>query len=310
MPARQSDQVSDRATDHRAFLSRVSADQRRALTETRDGPALRRIALHAAVIGTGMAWIALALPLWWLMIWPTGIALAFLFTLQHECTHKTPFRTPWLNEGIGHVTGLLLVQPFLWFRAFHMAHHRYTNLPGQDPELDGDKPETWAEIIWHLATTGYWVSKGHVLWQNAVGHPEASYVSDRLRPILKREARLYLAAYALLFVASVLWLGPLLLWIWLLPLLTGFPVLRLYLLAEHGRCPQVANMFENTRTTYTGRLVRFFAWNMPYHTAHHVWPTVPFFKLPDLNAQMQDELRVTSPSYRAFTADYVATLRR
>jgi fatty acid desaturase len=69
-------------------------------------------------------------------------------------------------------------------------------------------------------------------------------------------------------------------------------------------------MFENTRTTYTDALVRFLAWNMPYHTEHHVWPTVPFHRLPDLHALMKEELRVTSPSYRAFARDYVAGLER
>jgi fatty acid desaturase len=304
------DHATDHATDHRAFLARVPADLRQHLTRTRDAPGLARLALHSAAIATGMLWIGLGLPYWGLAIWPTGIALSFFFTLQHECTHRTPFRTPWLNEAVGHATGLLLFQPFGWFRAFHMAHHRYTNLPGQDPELDGDKPETWAAILWHLATPGYWAAKARVLGENAFASPEAPYFSDRARPLIRREAQLYLAAYAALLGASVLWVGPLLLWVWLLPLATGFPVLRLYLLAEHGRCPQVANMLENTRTTYTNRVVRLLAWNMPYHTEHHVWPMVPFHNLPELNRLMAEELKVTSPSYRAFTTDYLANLSR
>ena len=41
---------------------------------------------------------------------------------------------------------------------------------------------------------------------------------------------------------------------WLLPLLIGFPLLRMYLLAEHGLCPTVTNMFDNTRTTFTNSM--------------------------------------------------------
>jgi fatty acid desaturase len=172
------DHATDHATDHRAFLARVPADLRQHLTRTRDAPGLARLALHSAAIATGMLWIGLGLPYWGLAIWPTGIALSFLFTLQHECTHRTPFRTPWLNEAVGHATGLLLFQPFGWFRAFHMAHHRYTNLPGQDPELDGDKPETWAAILWHLATPGYWAAKARVLGENAFASPTTSPASS------------------------------------------------------------------------------------------------------------------------------------
>jgi fatty acid desaturase len=77
-------------------------------------------------------------------------------------------------------------------------------------------------------------------------------------------------------------------------------------LAEHGDCPQVTNMFENTRTTFTTRAVRFLAWNMPFHVEHHVYPSVPFHRLPMLHGLMQDRLQVTSQGYAAFTRDYLA----
>ena len=69
-------------------------------------------------------------------------------------------------------------------------------------------------------------------------------------------------------------------WCWMLPLVLGQPFLRAYLLTEHRLCPQVANMFENTHTTFTNRVIRFLAWNMPYHAEHHAYPAVPFYKLP------------------------------
>jgi fatty acid desaturase len=99
---------------------------------------------------------------------------------------------------------------------------------------------------------------------------------------------------------------PILLWVWLVPVLLGQPFLRLYLLAEHGDCPQVANMFENTRTTLTTRAVRFLAWNMPFHVEHHVSPNVPFHHLPTLHGLMRDRLQVTSQGYAAFSRDYLA----
>jgi len=98
---------------------------------------------------------------------------------------------------------------------------------------------------------------------------------------------------------SIFWMSAELFWIWLLPVLVGQPFLRFYLLAEHGLCPTVANMFENTRTTFTNSIVRFVAWNMPYHTEHHVYPMVPFHKLPELHRIIQNELINTlEPSQR------------
>ncbi|MEM9756441.1 MAG: fatty acid desaturase, partial [Pseudomonadota bacterium] len=108
--------------DHRAVLAQIPPAERAALTRTSDSAGLRHLALHLAVIAGLGAWIVTGAPLWWLAIWPQGLGLAFLFTLQHEATHRTPFRSLWLNELVGHGAGLILVQPFLWFRAFHMAH--------------------------------------------------------------------------------------------------------------------------------------------------------------------------------------------
>jgi fatty acid desaturase len=52
-------------------------------------------------------------------------------------------------------------------------------------------------------------------------------------------------------------------------------------------------------------MVRAVAWNMPYHVEHHVWPAVPFHKLPQVHALMREELRVTASGYAAFTKDYL-----
>ncbi len=65
-------------------------------------------------------------------------------------------------------------------------------------------------------------------------------------------------------------------------------------------------MFENTRTTFTTALMRFLAWNMPYHVEHHVYPQVPFYKLPALHLRIREELQVTADGYAAFTKDYLA----
>ena len=292
--------------DHRAFLKSLSVAQKNALTSRSDSAGLLHLAGHVGLILLLGLLIGFGVPFWWLLIVPQGIAIAFLFTLQHECTHKTPFRSDWLNEWAGQATGFLIVQPFLWFRYFHFAHHRFTNLPEGDPELAGlPKPDSWPSFWLHLSTVTYWRDKIVLLWTNAVGDPSADYLPVNAIPRIRREARLMIAGYALVLLFTLA-VSPVLFWVWILPLMTGFPVLRLYLLAEHGRCPTVANMFENTRTTFTNRIVRFLAWNMPYHCEHHTYPQVPFFRLAELHVILRDRLRVTSDGYREFTSDYVS----
>lgn len=122
------------------------------------------------------------------------------------------------------------------------------------------------------------------------------------------EARLFLALYTVAAGLSVALQSTVLLWTWIVPVLLGQPFLRAYLLAEHALCPTVANMLENTRTTFTTGLVRFFAWNMPYHSEHHSYPAVPFHKLPRFHQVVRRHLRTTEDGYARFNARFARTL--
>ncbi|WP_120500726.1 fatty acid desaturase [Roseovarius sp. EL26] len=295
-------------TDHKAFVSSLPRETLSALNTTEDTPGLRHLAGHAGLILFLGCWIAFGWPLWQLALVAQGIAICFLFTLEHEATHKTPFKTEAINEWVGRICGLLIFLPFEWFRYFHLAHHRFTNIPGKDPELiAGAKPEGWGNYIVHVTGIPYWVDTIDKTIGNAFGRAPGDYVPERAHARVRSEAKWMMVIYG--FAIASLFVTPLLWWVWLLPCLLGQPFLRLYLLAEHGRCAFVANMFENTRTTYTNRIVRFLAWNMPYHVEHHTLPQVPFHKLPDLHDHMQGQHQVTSNGYAQFTTEYIANMR-
>jgi len=296
-------------TDHRTALATIPMARRADLHRRSDAKGLLHLACYLAALTVTGLWIALQGPFWGLVLFPHGVMLVFLFTLSHEATHQTPFKTRWINEAVGHGIAPVLALPFLWFRYFHLAHHKYTNDPDRDPEIvDQPRPTTWRSYLIYLSGWGYWSGMLRTLGRLARGHTSAPYLPKRKAKLFVREARLVLLAQALLL--STLFWSPLVLWLWLLPVLVAQPVLRLYLLAEHGLCPPVANMLENTRTTYTGRCLRWLAWNMPYHIEHHCAPNVPFHQLPHLHATLRPYLVNTSEGYRAFTRDYVQRLER
>ncbi|WP_071673392.1 fatty acid desaturase [Nioella nitratireducens] len=293
--------------DHKTALAALSPARKAALTQRSDREGLRHLAGHVGAMFLCALPILMGWPGWPLALLPLGILTVFLFTLSHECTHYTPFRSRWLNDVVGHVVSLPLVLPFTWFRYYHLAHHKFTNDPERDPELEGGpRPETWTQFLIHLSGWGYWRGMVRTLLANAVGRIDAPYLPVRRHGAMRREARILLALYAG-SLASLIW-SPLALWLWILPSLIGQPFLRLYLLAEHGRCPPVANMLENSRTTYAGWPVRSIAWNMPFHAEHHSFPNVPFHKLPELNRDLAPLLKSTSDSYPAFAREYVHTL--
>lgn len=290
--------------DHKTFVARLPPEVKARLQTRSDRAGILHLAGHVGAILLVGTLIALAVPGWAFLLPVQGVLLVFLFTLEHEATHKTPFASERLNEAVGHLCGFILLLPFKWFRYFHLAHHRYTNLAGKDPELASEKPSGIKAWVWHVAGLPYWIAEMRLIIELARGRAAAEYLPASALPRIVAEARWMLAGYALI-LASLL-ISPLLFWVWLLPVLLGQPALRLYLLAEHGDCPQVVNMFENTRTTFTTALMRFLAWNMPYHTEHHVYPAVPFHQLPALHQLMQAELLVTAEGYAAFTKDYLA----
>ena len=131
-----------------------------------------------------------------------------------------------------------------------------------------------------ICPASYWTGMARVVVANAAGRNRDDFVPEKGRDKVVSEARAFLIAYAVLLAGSLAAQSALLLWVWIVPVLVGQPFLRAYLLAEHTLCPHVANMLENTRTTFTTRLVRFIAWNMPYHAEHHSYPAVPFHRLP------------------------------
>ena len=281
------------------------------LSERNDSAGLLHLAGHLALLlATGcMVYVSFG-TLW---LWPAmavhGVVLIFLFAPLHETIHRTAFHSRALNDVAAFAIGVLIVLPREYFRAFHFAHHRFTQ-ESNDPELTIPKPATVRQFLWCISGVPYWIAGFRGLIVRASGTlSEPIYATDRVRHSVVQEARWVLAIYAAALGLSVAAQSTILLWYWVIPALLGQPVLRLYLLAEHSGCPRSPDMLENSRTTYTNVFVRFLAWNMPFHAEHHAWPSIPFHALPATNAIIHDKLRKTAPGYVAALVEIWRTMR-
>lgn len=285
----------------------------KALSEPSDAAGLRQLLGHAALIlasGT-LLWLSHGAP--WLLV-PAlllhGILLTFLFSPLHETIHRTAFRSKGLNDAVAWFAGTLLVLPPAYFRYFHFAHHRHTQDPERDPEIYSPRPASWPAYLWHVSGLPFWASNLRVLLTHAAGRVPEPFIPKGRRGEIVKEARILLAVYAGVAALSVALGTPAALVYWVVPMLLGQPFLRLYLLAEHGACPLVRDMLANTRTTKTNAAVRFLAWNMPYHIEHHVYPALPFHRLPEAHALLRDRLQVVTPGYLAAQKEIIATFPR
>ncbi len=297
-------------TDHRAFVAALEPNKKIILTGKSNRAGLIALGGHVgAILLVGVS-IVIGGPLIPLLVLLQGILLIFLFTALHECIHRTAFQSRQLNDWVAKGCGFILVLPCEWFRLFHFAHHRHTQDPERDPELARQKPETVWQYVWHVSGLPVWYQQLLTLIRNAAGQCDDDFVPPSARSKVAREARGMIVGYAFLLLLSVAVGSTVLLLVWIIPLLVGQPFLRLYLLAEHGRCPFVTDMFRNSRTTFTNALMRRLAWNMPYHAEHHALPSVPFHRLPEFHQLTKGELKLTANGYARFNGEYVAHLGR
>ena len=287
----------------------VDGPRLRALMARSDARGGARLAAHGALLLATGTVVSGALGSWWLVpaLILHGGVIALLFCGLHETIHRTAFRSRRINDAVAALLGFLVLVPANHFRAFHMDHHRFTQVPGRDPELTIAKPTTIGAYV--LLLLGIPFLRDQVLGMaaRAGGRVADSFVAPHARPAIVREARIHAALYAAVAAAIAAgWTAPLL--YWAAPVLLGQPFLRLVLLAEHAGCPVRADMHVNTRTTFTNPFVRFVTWNMPCHIEHHLYPGVPFFALPRLQRATSEARGTTARGYSRFHLDYVRAL--
>jgi fatty acid desaturase len=288
-----------RELTHREALAAIPDCEIAALKELSDTAGLVRLGLHLGLIaltGTLVMWTSSPLLLAPFLV-AHGIALIFVFAPLHETIHGTAFRTPALNTVVAEAFGFLILLPPRYFRYFHLAHHAFTQDPAHDPELAWPKPQTWRDYLIALSGWGYWRGEAGVVIRYAVGRDIDAFVPQKGRAKTVAEARRFLAGYGAIAIAGLAFGWTWLLWLWIVPAILGQPFLRAYLMAEHAGLPLVPDMLVNSRTTFTNALVRFLAWNMPYHATHHALPTVPFHRLPALTGHLRRSLRSTAAGY-------------
>jgi fatty acid desaturase len=273
-----------------------------ALSRKTNVQGLAHLALHTIALAVTGALLWQADSTWW--VGPAmvvhGIVVAFLFCFHHELIHRTVFTRPLMNDALAVVTGWLVFYPAFYFRLFHYAHHRHTQDREHDPELVVAPPTTRAAYLWWAMSFAYmWRRFGTSFVHAFTGRAKQPFIRDRHVADCVAEARLMWAGYILVIAASVyfeIWVA---LQYWLGPILLGQPFLRLYLMAEHVGCDSGDDMIANARTTISNPVVRILAWNMPYHTEHHLFPSVPFHALPELHREIKDQLRFVAPGYIA-----------
>jgi len=292
----------------------IPADTLRELYARSDAQGAWRTAVHAALLLVGALLIHHGRGRWWLpaALMLQGLVLVALFAAMHECVHYSAFRRRRLNEIVGWLAGLGILFNATYYRQFHFAHHRYAQDPARDPELlTAPPPRSRPAYWWRVSALPYWQARAENLGRLSRGRFEGlDFVVPAVRPEIVRSVRIMLVVLAVLALASLALRTDALLWYWLLPLALGLPFLRLYLLSEHTGCTEDDDGLTNTRTTVSVWPVRFLMWNLPYHAEHHLYPSIPFHRLPATHGWLRRHLAMVAPGYVAVQRGLYAGLPR
>ena len=233
--------------------------------------------LHSLALGT--AWV-------WLTGFVLGVLLNFLYAAQHELSHATVFATRRINVLFGRLIGFAMIFPRDYDQVMHFAHHTHT----QDWEKDGElvrAPYTLVTYLLWLSGVTYWRNRIFGVIRRARGVIIEPFIRAEEEAKIVLESRVHVALYAVILLGSVALNSWAAMSFWLLPMLLTKPVHQLQNTIEHLGLSHEDDILKNTRSTRTNALMRWLCWQMPYHTAHHVFPSVPFWKLRQLNAKIE-----------------------
>jgi fatty acid desaturase len=287
-------------------LVRSSADQE--VTLDRDVlRALSRPAPWRLLLQTALEWGAILLLAWCatatahpvvslLCILLIATRQHALLALMHEYSHyQLSRRRPAINDLVGDVfTAFPFFITVFGFRRNHQAHHRFTS-SADDPNWMSSLQKRRYNFPMTRASYLYEVAK-HCIGFYTVAELKSYTVDSGMALALPRSVRIARAGYLLVVVTAVSLLGwwrEVLLY-WLLPMST-FLMAILYVrdVGEHFGIPGPGSgmSIANSRTVIAGWLERLLVSQnqVHFHTEHHLFPGVPFFRLPRLHAELMKD---------------------
>ncbi|MEL6608480.1 MAG: fatty acid desaturase [Pseudomonadota bacterium] len=268
----------------------VTPEELRALNQRSDLWGGVQMASHLGAILLVGTLHAMAMGTWWVLAtgFVLGVLINFLYAAQHELSHATVFATRKVNEVFGRLIGFAMIFPRDFDQVMHFAHHSHT----QDWERDGElvrEPYTLTTYLLWLSGVTYWRNRVVGVIRRARGIIVEPYIREQEEAKIIRESRLHLAGYGVIALVSVLTGSWAALTFWIIPMVLTKPVHQLQNTIEHLGLTHEDDILNNTRSTRTNAVMRWLCWQMPYHTAHHAFPSVPFWKLRDLNDKIEDK---------------------
>jgi beta-carotene hydroxylase len=202
-----------------------------------------------------------------------------IYTVLHETVHGNvsgaDHRMKWLNDGLGYIAGHLMGISYKMHRAEHFGHHRATNDPEKDPDVvfaGGGFLDVLIGSFKVIPVQYSYYFKN--VWPRASASDRAIAFVE-VAAIVGSRVGLAVAGYPL----EALILG-------VLPSISG-NLITVTFFAWIVHFPHTEqDRYVNT-TTYVfpgwiGKAITYLWLYQNYHSIHHLFPRVPFFKYKEV----------------------------
>lgn len=281
----------------------IPRKEMKALMKRSDQPAIRdTIILFGSMIV--FAGIGIALwPSWWSA--PFWLAYGVLYgsamdSRWHECSHGTAFKTPWMNNVVYQIASFCMIRNPVSWRWSHARHHTDTIIVGRDPEIIAMRPPALFRIFLNFFGIFDALNGWKRMLMNAAGHldaEEAIFIPEQEQHKVIGVARVWVLIYLATVVFAVAIQSVLPLMVIGLPRFYGaWHHVMTGIMQHAGLAEDVLDHRLNSRTVYINPISRFIYWNMNYHVEHHMFPMVPYHRLPELHEKIKHDLPAANES--------------
>lgn len=294
--------------DRSAMLALMARTNRRAAID---------LVVWVALLFLSGVWLTVTWLSWWTI--PAAFVYGTLYgsacdARWHECGHRTAFASKRMNEIVYHVASFMALREPVSWRWSHNRHHSETIIVGRDPEIAFPRPlSRWKILAEFFALLS--AKKEFLKYlSNARGHltsEEATYLPSRENQRAIFWGRVHLGIWVSVIAVSVWQQSFLPLMLIGLPSLYGRWLMMATGITQHaGLAEDTFDHRENTRTVMMNPVLRFLYSNMNYHLEHHMFPAVPYYRLPQLHDLIADDLPAPAPSVWAAYREILPALKK
>ncbi|MCC5848968.1 MAG: NADH:ubiquinone reductase (Na(+)-transporting) subunit F [Verrucomicrobia bacterium] len=289
----------------------------RDLLERRDGPAIRDTLIWFGLI---LGFAAATTLLWgsaWAILPYLAFATLYASTSDsrwHESSHGTAFKTDWMNNTLYEIASFMVRRESTVWRWSHTRHHSDTIIVGRDPEIAVPRPPDLKSVVLGLFNVGVIRTYFPTIVSHSFGRmtpEEKTFIPESEFPKVYFRARIYVGIYVGVIVLSLALRSWLPVFLIILPHVFGSWLMSIYGLTQHaGLAENVLDHRLNCRTVYMNPVNRFLYWNMNYHVEHHMFPLVPYHRLPELHEAVKDDCPEPYPDLITAWKEIIPAVRK